>query len=359
MKKLVAKLRRKEAQPPEAPGRITNDTLAEHREQVLAGGRRFKYPVQYARHKLVINATIISIAAVVLLTLFGWFQLYVVQNTSDFMYRVTRVIPVPVASVDDVNVRYSDYLLKYRGSIHYLREIEGINFATEDGQRQADFIKQQELNDTIADTYALSLARDLNITVSDEELEQVLRAQRQSDQGEQSEAAYYTTINDYYGWSRDEFRDVTKTKLIRQKVAIAIDNTATETSATVGQRISSGEKDLRKLAAALNDSTPGSVQYGAPGFLPRSNQDGGVTAAASKLKSGQISEAIQSSTGEGYFFVKIIGINSREVNYEYIQIPLTVLASQIGERLADDSQAVQRFISIPEVEQQTREASLR
>jgi len=233
MKKVFNKLRRTPVEA-EQPARITTDTIAEHREKILAGGRRFKYPVQYARHKLVINAILISVAALLALLGLGYWQLYGAQNSSDFMYRVTRVVPLPVAVIDGEQVRYSDYLLKYRGSIHYLREIEGVNFSSEDGQRQADFVKNQELNDTIADAYAKKLARELDITVTEVELEEVLRQQRISGQSEQSEAAYYTTIRDYYGWSADEYREITRTKLLRQKVSYAIDEKASAVSTQVG-----------------------------------------------------------------------------------------------------------------------------
>ena len=77
MKKL--KLRRDKPEP-EAPSRITNETVAEHREQVLAGGRRFKYPRQYARHKLVFNALIIIFVTLILAALIIWWQLYSVQT---------------------------------------------------------------------------------------------------------------------------------------------------------------------------------------------------------------------------------------------------------------------------------------
>ena len=80
--------------------RITNETVAEHREKILAGGRRFKYPVQYAKHRLVINTIVISVVALLLVVFVVWWQLYSMQNTSTFFYRITRVIPLPVASVD-------------------------------------------------------------------------------------------------------------------------------------------------------------------------------------------------------------------------------------------------------------------
>lgn len=346
MKKVFNSLRRKPAET-EQPGRITTDTIAEHREKILAGGRRFKYPVQYARHKLVFNAIIVSVAALFALLGLGYWQLYGAQNSSDFMYRVTRVVPLPVASIDGEQVRYSDYLLKYRGSIHYLREIEGVNFSSEDGKRQADFVKNQELNDTIADAYAKKLARELDITVTDVELEQVLRQQRVSGQSEQSEAAYYTTIRDYYGWSADEYRDITRTKLLRSKVAYAVDDNASATSTRVADAITTGSTDLRALAESLNAQTPGTVVYAAPGLLPRGNQDGGLSVAAAALEVGQISEAVRSSTGDGYYYVKLLDSNSSQVSYEYIRVPLTSLTATVDAAL-EDSELVSVFIERPE-----------
>ncbi len=345
MKKVFNTLRRKPAET-EQSGRITTDTIAEHREKILAGGRRFKYPVQYARHKLVFNAIIVSVAALIALLGLGYWQLYGAQNSSDFMYRVTRVVPLPVAVIDGEQVRYSDYLLKYRGSIHYLREIEGVNFSTEDGKRQSDFVKNEELNDTIADAYALKLARELDLSVSDAELEQVLRQQRVSGQSEQSEAAYYTTIRDYYGWSADEYRDITRTKLLRQKVAYAVDDMASALSARVADAVRNGSTDLRALAESLNAEAPGTVVYAAPGLLPRGNQDGGLSAAAAALEVGQISEAIRSSTGDGYYFVKLLDGNSSQVSYEYIRVPLTEFTKNVDAAFKNED-VVRVFIERP------------
>jgi hypothetical protein len=352
MKKLLNKIRRNKNKT-EQSGRITADTIAEHRERILAGGRRFKYPMQYARHKLVFNTVIISVAAIILMLVVGWWQLYVVQNTSDFMYRVTRVVPVSVASIDGESVRYSDYLLKYRGSIHYLREIENVNFSSEDGQRQADFVRSQELNDTMADTYAAKLARERGIVVTNEELAQVLQQQRLSGSGEQSEAAYYTTIRDYYGWSAEEYREITRTKLLRQKVAFAIDDQSRDASARASSLISGGETDLQEVVEAINGTENVNAVYAAPGFLPRTNQDGGVTAAAAALEEGEISGAVQSSNGAGYFFIKLIEKGDTQVRYQYIQIPVNALTGQLNEIL-DDADRARVHIEVPDPAEQTQ-----
>jgi hypothetical protein len=112
MKKLLNKIRRKK--PEETSSRITSDTIAEHRERILAGGRRFKYPVQVARHRLVISAILISVTVLLLFISFVIWQLYGAQASDVFFYRVTSVVPLPVAKVDTQNVLYSDYLIKYR-----------------------------------------------------------------------------------------------------------------------------------------------------------------------------------------------------------------------------------------------------
>jgi predicted secreted protein len=82
MKKLS--LRKRQVTEKSVPSRITNETVAEHRERILAGGRRFKYPMQYARHRLVFTTIVITLVAFLLLLLVGWWQLYSVQNTSTF-----------------------------------------------------------------------------------------------------------------------------------------------------------------------------------------------------------------------------------------------------------------------------------
>lgn len=347
MKKAFNKLRR--TKQPEQAGRITTDTLAEHRERILAGGRRFKYPVQYQRHKLVFNAIMIGIAAIILLIILFIWQLYGAQNTSDFMYRVTRVIPTPVAVVDGQQVRYSDYLMKYRSSVHYLVEKERLNLSSEDGKRQSDYVKNEAMDDAIADAYAVKLAKDLNISVSDVELEEFLKLQRLSPDGEVSEATYEAVILDYYGWSPDEYREAMKSKLLRQKVAFAVDETAKATSETVSTRIKAGQTDMRALADSLNAEKPGSVTYGSLGWLPKSNQDGGITAAAVNLQKGQVSGAIKSSTGDGYYFVKVIDVNETQVNYEYIQVSLSTLNTDLRNAL-DSDKRVTIFIDLPEVE---------
>lgn len=348
MKKFIAKVRRATKKQPEEPaGRITTDTLAEHREKVLAGGRKFKYPVQYQRHKLVVNAIIIGVSALVLLIGAMWYFLYLVQSTSEFMYRVTKVVPVPVAVVDGEPVRYSDYLMQYRSQMHYLVEKEQIDITSEDGKRQLDYVKAQSMAEVVADAYASKLAREQNIEVTDADLETFLTQQRQASDGEVSEMTYNSVIEDYYGWSPDEYRDAMKSKLLRQKVSFAIDTVATDLTEKVETAIGEGSTNLQSVVDAINQNSEVKATYSAAAWVPLDNRDGGLAVAAEALQPGQVSTAVKTTAGDGYYYVKLIEKNDSQLQYEYIFIPLTVFDAQL-EQLKQDEK-LSHFITIEDL----------
>ena len=332
--------------PQEPTGRITTDTLAEHREQVLAGGRKFKYPVQYQRHRLVINALIIGVATLVLLIALGWYMLYVAKNTSEFMYRVTKAVPVPVAVVDGQQVSYGDYLMKYRSAAHYLVEKEQIDANSADGKTQLAYVQEQAMNDAIADAYAAKLARELDIQVSDADLETFLKQQRQSSDGEVTEATYNAVINDYYGWSPSEYREAMKNKLLRQKVAYAVDAKAEDIANGIAAKVKAGSNDLQAIAAELNTAAIDTVLYMPPEWVPRTNQDGGLAEAAAKLSKGQISTAVKTTSGNGYYFVKLTDSNETQVQYEYIFVSLKEFDAKLAAVEKDNK--LTRFIKLDE-----------
>ena len=329
----------------EAPSsRITSDTLVEHREQVLAGGRKFKYPMQYARHRLVINTIIISVSALLLLVVLGWYALYKAQNTSEFMYHVTRVIPVPVAVVDGQPVRYSSYLMKYRSSVHYLVEKEQVDINSESGKQQLAYVKERAMSSAIAEAYAAKLAKQLNISVSDADYEAYLTQQRQSDDGEVSVAAYNAIIQDHYNWSPGEYKDAMKSQLLRQKVAYAVDSSADELVKKVESKISAGQTSLETIASELNAEKAEAVTYWPEAWLPRSNDDGGRTAAAAKLLVGQISPVFKAKNGDGYYIVKLLNQNEQQVQYAFINIPLSEFNSKLETALGSDS--TEKYIAV-------------
>src|SRR5581483_5186206 len=99
--------------------RITNDTVADHREDVLSSARKYIYPLQHSKHRVVrISVSIFLIVIVGFLLVCG-LDLYKFQGTSGFIYDVTKILPFPVAKVDNTWVSYESYLFELRRNMHY------------------------------------------------------------------------------------------------------------------------------------------------------------------------------------------------------------------------------------------------
>jgi parvulin-like peptidyl-prolyl isomerase len=259
MKKLPFK-RRKEAQKA-APARITNETVAEHRERILAGGRRFKYPMQYARHKLVFN-----------------------------------------------------------------------------------------MDNAIADAYAAKLAREMNISVSDQDVENTVKQQLNTSSGHISQETYDASTLNILGWAPDEYRQAIKNKLILKAVSYAIDTAAKDRADKALTLVNAKGADFNKIAAALGGDGNAKVTVGVSGMVPLANSDGGLSAAAATLKKGESSSVIKTTTGDGYYVVRLIEKTDTQINYQYIRIPLTAFSEKLAALKKDGK--IHEYISIPNVDNQ-------
>lgn len=351
MKKLTFKRRKKTLQET-APSRITNETVAEHRERILAGGRRFKYPMQYARHKLVFNAILITLGAIILLVVIGWWQLYPAQNTNVFVYRVTRALPLPVASVDGMWVPYSDYLLYYRGSTHYLQQNEPANLQGDAGRRQTDYNKRQSLLSAELDAYAAKLANQLHIKVTDDQVDQQISEARNTSNGRISQETYDASTLSVLGWDTGENRQAIRNNLLRVAVAYQIDNTAKQQADKAAELLKAPDADFDKVAAALGGEGSQKVEAGVSGLVPLTNRDDGRTAAASKLQKGQVSGLIKTPTADSYYFVKLLDKNDTQLSYAYLRIPVTALKDQFA--ALQKQHKIQEFISVPQNDTQAK-----
>ena len=350
MKKLSLKKFGRKKPTPTVPSRITNETVAEYRERILAGGRRFKYPIQYARHRVVITATIVVLASLVLMLVIGWWQLYSAQNTSRFFYRVTSVVPLPVASVDGKSVRYSDYLMYFNSSAHYLKNSQQVDLDSDDGKRQQEYIKRRSLDNAIADAYAFKLADELNISVSDDQVDQVIDRDRNTANGRISQDTYDASALSILGWTPGEYRYAAKNKLIRQEVSYAIDDEAKQKQTKAEELLKGKNVDFDKVAAELGGEGEAKVTTGVSGLVAQTNRDGGLSEAAVKLEKGEVSPAIKTTTGDGYYFVKLLEKTDDQVNYEFLRIPLQEFEKRL-EKLRQQGK-INEYISVPPIEQQ-------
>lgn len=310
------------------PSRITNSTIDEHREAVLSQGRKFKYPIQYAKHKLVINTIIIGVIAIVSVSIFGWFQLYKSQSTGDIAYRVTQFLSLPVATIDGQKVLYSDYLMQYRSSVTVIERQEGKLEDTEDNRRRLDHYKRVAMDNSEVNAYALKLAKEYNIHITRERIDQVFAEHRMSSGGvEVSEESFTKIIRDNYGLSKSEYeRMFIELPLIHQEVQVVIDENAKTLANSIGEELNSDGSNFDAIADKYKDQI-GLESSG--GLISSSNLDGGRAAKAYQMKKGQVSDAFLSKTGDAYYFVKLLDKQEEKVQYLSIKIPLTELQDRV------------------------------
>lgn len=314
----------------QAPSRITNETVAEHREQILAGGRKFKYPIQYARHKLVINAIIVVLVAAAVLLVVGIWQLYSVQNSSMFMYRLTRIFPVPVAKVDGEHVPYRDYLVQYRSSEYYLSKYGEVKLNSDDGKTQLDYVKRQSLDKAEQIAYARKLARNIHVSVTEKDIDEFIDQERNTANGRVSQETYDASIKMLYDATASDYRLSVGNGILKNKVAFAIDSSAVDQVKKVETILKSGNKDFAKIAEQLSSSGV-KVTVGQSGMVDVVSKYGGLRASeVAKFGKGETSGTLKSTTDDGYYFVTVIDKSETQVNFTYLHIPLHKFADDFA-----------------------------
>lgn len=330
MKNLLS--RKDKKQPKELPKRITNDTVAQHREKVLAAGRKHKYPIQYTKRRLVWITMLVSVVILIVFIALGWAQLYVWKDTSDIAYRITKILPLPVANIDGENAEYSDYLLYHRSSLAVLQ-----SQGQADQKDKVKFYQNQSINKALEVAYAKKLARENNITVDDKKVQDLIKKQQES--SKLSQSAYESVVKDNLHWSMDELKTAMKYTLLKQEVSFKIDKTANSLVSDIKKRLQEG-KSLKDIATEMGDK----VQPVFDLSVSADNSDGGLTKAAMSLTKGKISGPIKTLSGDGYYFVTLNNIEGNTVNYSYVKVPLTEFNNQFN--YLKNNNKVKYFISI-------------
>lgn len=330
--------------------RITNETVAEHRERILAGGRKFKYPHHYPKHRIVLITIAIVLLSIISFFGFAFWQLYGVQNTGEFIYRFTQVLPVPVAKIDDQQVLYSDFLLELRSSLHYLSTKESVNFSSEDGKRQLEYQKRLALDKAISSAYVAKLANGEGVAVSNKEVGDFITKQVTMNRLGVSMEVYKQIINDYYGWSFDDYKLSVKKQLLRRKLVSKIDVEGRQQTASILDSLRKGA-NFTDVAKQQSEDPLAKSNGGDVGFITKTADDpNGLIKAASALQPGQFSDAIEGV--DGFNIVKLIETKDNSLHLSKIYISYKTFAKKLAALKSNNK--VQEYIKVNETKPKSR-----
>lgn len=316
--------------------RITNETVAEHREEVLKGARRFKYPLEHSKHKILVVSASLLATALIFFMVSTAVELYKLQSTSEFMYHVTQIVPFPVAKVGKHYVSYESYLFELRRYMHYYRTQQQVDFSSKSGKLQLDQYKPRAMQKVVNEAYVKDLAREQGISVSDSEVRDALSLLRTQNRLS-SDKDLASVIGRFYHWSIDDLKRELRQELLAQKVAAALDTQTAAKASNVLKQVKAGG-DFSVLAAQYSDdlATKGNggqyndtaITAGSQEVLPV------IVRELARLKPGETSSIITTSTS--FEIVKLIEVDSAgkykaahiELHFKPVSVYTTKLAAK-------------------------------
>lgn len=291
--------------------RITNETVAEHREEVLSSARKYIYPLQHSAHRVVIISLSLLILTVVVFFTYCLLALYKFQSTSTFLYRITQVIPFPVAKAGPRYVAYENYLFELRHYTHYYQTQQRVDFGSESGRAQLAEFRKRAMNRVIDYAYAKDVAKEHNISVSQRELNDAISLVRNQNRLGSNDQVFEDVLKEFWGWSVGDFKRELKQQLLSQKVVSTLDTDAHARASQAAQRLQAGE-DFAAVAKGLSDDAitrDGGGNYGFVIGQSDRNLPPQVIDALFKLNVGQTSGVINTGTG-----LEILKLNQKEGN---------------------------------------------
>lgn len=288
----LPKLNYEEEQPTtEGVPRITNETVAAHREQVIGSARKYIYPLQHSKHRIVLITTGIFIFSLVVFFTYCTVALYRLQSSSTFLYRVSQVIPFPIARTGRQFIAYENYLFELRHYTHYYQNQQELDFDSEAGKLQLAEFKARALDRVINDAYVKRLAEQHNVSVSGKEVDEQIEIVRNQNRLGGSDRVFEDVLKDYWGWSLNDFKRSLRQQLLAQKV-VAILDTDTRARAEAALAEINGGADFAAVAKKYSEDSATKDNGGDFGIqIDRTNRElsAYTTEALFALQPGQVS----------------------------------------------------------------------
>lgn len=273
--------------------RITTETIAEHREEVIGSARKYIYPLQHSKHKILLISTSVLVVGVIGFFAYCTLSLYKLRTNSTFLYRVTQVLPFPVARTGGEYVAYENYLFELRHYIHYYESQLKLDFNSVAGKAQLEAFQKQALDKVISDSYVKKLAQKYKIAVSDKEIDEQITVVRAQNRLGSSDQVFEDVLRDYWGWAVDDFKRSLRAQLMAQKVVATLDTETKQRADKALQELNDGA-EFGATAKKYSDDTATKEGGGDFGTVDRANRDltAQTTDALFKLKPNEYSGII-------------------------------------------------------------------
>ncbi len=316
--------------------KITNETITEHREEVLKGARKYIYPLAHSKRRIVSVTISITVAAVAAFGVYCGLALYRFYQYNSFLYRVTQLVPAPIARVGHTYIAYENYLFELRQYVHYYQTQQQQDFSNPSDKQQLLSFRKQALQDVINQAYIKILAQDNGVSVNNKEVNQRMQLLRDQNRIGSSDKVFADVLRDYYGWSINDFKRTVKQQILSEKVAATLNTAANAKANSALSKLKKGA-NFTNLAKKVSEDKSSAGKGGSYGFaIDKSNPNvpPQVTQALFGLKVGQTSGVIV--TSGSLEIVKLLTKNANTVTAQHISFKLTDISVYIDKLKAKE-----------------------
>lgn len=325
--------------------RITNQTVAEHREQVLSSARKYILPLQHSKRQIVVISTILLVLAIIGFFVYSVVSLYRLQSTTTFMYRVTQVIPFPIARAGSDFVAYENYLFELRRYIHYYEVQQEVDFDDPRNVEQLNEFKKRALDKVINDAFVKKLAAQHGVSVSGSDIDALIATWQSQGRLGNSEDILEKVLEDRWGWTVADFRRSLAQELLTQRVLAKLDTEARQKAEAAHAELIAGA-DFAEVARKYSEDTAtkeagGDIGYSVDRATER-NLTAEVTDALFRLQPGQYSAPID--TSGRIVIVKNLEADGNKIRAAQIVFFLDELTTYVDDM--KEQQKTQAYISL-------------
>lgn len=276
--------------------KITTENIGEHREEVLKGARKYIYPLAHSKRRIIAVTVTVMVTAIIALLVYCSLALYKFYQYNTFVYRVTQVVPFPIAKAGSHYVNYENYLFELRRYVHYYESQQQRDFAGADRGQLVQF-RRQALADVINQAYIKQLAGQNHVSVSNREINERLNEVRDQNRLGGNNKVFADVLSSYWGWSVNDFKRSLKQQILAEKVNAALDTDANARAQEALRQLKSGS-DFANLAKAVSEDPSAKTNggdYGGSFNKTNPNVPPEVINALFNMKVGQFSDIILAS----------------------------------------------------------------
>lgn len=314
--------------------KITSESIAEHREDVLSGARKYIYPLRQSKHRILVISSIILVVTFIGFATYTGLALYKFYQSNTFLFRVSQVLPLPIARTGKSYVNYENYLFELRHYVHYYKTQQQKLFG---GEQQVLQFRKQALDNVINNAYVKILADENDVKVSDKEVDARIDVVRNQNRLGGNDKVFADVLKDYWGWSVDDFKRSLKDQMLAEKVVAKLDTETKAKAESVLAQAKAGA-DFASLATQNSDD-PTKANGGDYGFgITKTNPNvpPEVIDSLFKLKAGEFSAIIVASRvdikkPDTLEIVRVIQTDGTTLNAQHISFNLKDINTYIDE----------------------------